>query len=301
VRSGESSVIRFSFLEPSYLFAIGGLLLFAFVSAGADLGLEAPILVVALVLALQLFVGLISIRLGVISLSRWRISARWPDLLLLGVVGLLASIVVAPVSFVIDQWLLRYGIETNDVLVSADQWLKLMPPEMFKEWTRVVGPTLLLAFLLLVPAGWARRRIAANAPAPPPERAALPSIAETVSEPDVLLAEDKPARIGSCLQRLPAALGSDLIAARSELQYVRIYTTRGDALILGALKDVATERAEEGRVVHRTWWVANEHVRTLRRRGSGYVLTLSNGLDVPVSRRRQSDIVREFGTSTRLG
>jgi len=102
------------------------------------------------------------------------------------------------------------------------------------------------------------------------------------------------------LQRLPPALGADLIAAQSELQYVRIYTTRGDALVLGALKDVAEQREAEGQLVHRTWWVSTRHVRTLRRKGTQYVLTMANGLEVPVSRRRQQGLIRQFGSSTTL-
>ena len=104
---------------------------------------------------------------------------------------------------------------------------------------------------------------------------------------------------GSCLQRLPPALGNDLIAARSELQYVRIYTTRGDALVLGALKDIAEQR-QDGKLVHRSWWVADSHVRTLRRRGTRCMLTLSNGLEVPVSRRRQQALINQFGSSATL-
>lgn len=70
--------------------------------------------------------------------------------------------------------------------------------------------------------------------------------------------------------------------------------------MLGALKDVAEQRETEGQLIHRTWWVLNRHVRTLRRKGARYVLTMTNGLEIPVSRRRQQGLIRQFGSSTTL-
>ena len=75
--------------------------------------------------------------------------------------------------------------------------------------------------------------------------------------------------------------------------------TRGDALILGALKDIAEQR-EDGQLVHRAWWVSSNHVRTLRRRGARCMITLSNGFEVPVSRRRQQALINQFGFSATL-
>lgn len=273
----DNSLIRFDFVEPSYLFTVGVVLLGAFVALGSDLGLEGSVLLISLVWGIHLSVGLAALRLGVIGLSRWRVTARWADPALLVSAGLLASLVLAPVSFAIDQFLTVRGVMTDDdLLVRPAQW----PAGMFEEWLEVVGPTLLVALLLGFPTWWARRRSA--------EPSSLPSAG---SMEDIA--------VGSCLQRLPPALGGDLIAARSELQYVRIYTTRGDALILGALKDIA-ERRQDGQLVHRSWWVSDSHVRTLRRRGARCMLTLSNGLEVPVSRRRQQALITQFGSSATL-
>jgi len=285
VTANDKSLIRFDFVEPSYLLAVGVVLFGAFVALGSDLGLEGSVLLISLVWGVHLTVGLAALRLSVIGLSRWRRTARWADPALLITAGLLTSVVLAPASFAIDQFLLFRGVLTDDDrVVSPIQW----PVGIIEEWTEVVGPTLLVALLLGFPAWWARRRT--SEPVSTPVPTALPE----PSEPSEQSLTD-----GSCLQRLPPALGTELIAARSELQYVRIYTTRGDALILGALKDIAEQR-DEGQLVHRAWWVSNKHVRTLRRRGARCMLTLSNGLEVPVSRRRQQTLIEQFGASATL-
>ncbi len=283
--ANDKSLIRFDFVEPSYLLAVGLVLFGAFVALGSDLGLEGSVLLISLVWGIHLTIGLAALRLSVIGLSRWRITARWTDPVLLISAGLLTSLVLAPVSFAIDQLLMFRGVLTDDEpLVSPRLW----PIGIIEEWTEVVGPTLLVSLLLGFPAWWARRRTAEPVSTPIPTLVPEASAVSAQSSTD-----------GSCLQRLPPALGTDLIAARSELQYVRIYTTRGDALILGALKDIAEQR-DEGQLVHRAWWVSSKHVRTLRRRGTRCMLTLSNGLEVPVSRRRQQALVEQFGASATL-
>jgi len=290
----DRSFIRLSFIEPPYLLAVGFVLLGTFVSVGSTQGLEAPLLAIVLVWALHLSVGLVAIRAGVIGLSRWPKTATWSDLSLLAVSGFVASLVLAPVSFVIDQSLLTLGVDTDDELLigSSATALKIFFG-IVEEWTHVVGPTVLVAVMLALPAWWVRRQSTPS-----------PNVSEMNREAEVSIASDsataEPMAIRSCLQRLPPALGTDLIAAQSELQYVRIYTTLGDALVLGALKDVAEQRDAEGQLVHRTWWVSNRHVRTLRRKGTQYVLTMANGLEIPVSRRRQQGLIRQFGSSTTL-
>lgn len=290
----DRSFIRLSFIEPPYLLAVGFVLLGTFVSVGSTQGLEAPLLAIVLVWALHLSVGLVAIRAGVIGLSRWPKTATWSDLSLLAVSGFVASLVLAPVSFVIDQSLLTLGVDTDDELLigSSATALKIFFG-IVEEWTHVVGPTVLVAVILALPAWWVRRQSTPS-----------PNVSEMNREAEVSIASDsataEPMAIRSCLQRLPPALGTDLIAAQSELQYVRIYTTLGDALVLGALKDVAEQREAEGQLVHRTWWVSNRHVRTLRRKGAQYVLTMANGLEIPVSRRRQQVLIRQFGSSTTL-
>ena len=75
-------MIRFSFVEPTYLLTVGLVLLVISVVAGSDLGVQAPMLLVGLVWALHLSVGLAAIRLAVVNLTRWRMTVHWPDLAL---------------------------------------------------------------------------------------------------------------------------------------------------------------------------------------------------------------------------
>jgi DNA-binding LytR/AlgR family response regulator len=96
-------------------------------------------------------------------------------------------------------------------------------------------------------------------------------------------------------ERLPTELGTDVIAVASELQYLRVWTPRGCALILGALADVEAEGAVPGLRVHRSWWVACDHVVSVRRTASGAVCVMSDGRQVPVSRRRRAEVLARFG------
>jgi DNA-binding LytR/AlgR family response regulator len=100
-------------------------------------------------------------------------------------------------------------------------------------------------------------------------------------------------------ERLPPEIGQDVIAVASELQYLRVWTPRGCALILGALADVESEDALHGVRVHRSWWVAANHVSSVRRTTSGAICVMSNGRRVPVSRRRRAEVLARVGDGAR--
>ena len=110
-------------------------------------------------------------------------------------------------------------------------------------------------------------------PASPTE----PTLPENDMEPD------KP----GFWDRLPPELGRDVICMSSELHYLRVSTTQGEALILCALKDALAELpADWGKQTHRSWAVARAHVQGLTKRRDQTVLQLTNDLLAPVSRRR---------------
>jgi len=98
---------------------------------------------------------------------------------------------------------------------------------------------------------------------------------------------------------LPLELGHDVIAVKSELQYLRVWTTRGAALVLGSLQEVEDEEGSAGMRVHRSWWVHARHVRTVGRRGEAAICELSDGREVPISRRRKADAIARFGDRAR--
>jgi hypothetical protein len=87
------------------------------------------------------------------------------------------------------------------------------------------------------------------------------------------------------IERLPPAARGRLLALEMEDHYLRVHTDAGSTLILHRMSDAAAELAgTDGWRVHRSWWVAADAVRTVRRDGGRATLMLANGLAVPVSR-----------------
>jgi hypothetical protein len=88
------------------------------------------------------------------------------------------------------------------------------------------------------------------------------------------------------LDRLPPKLHGALLCVRAEDHYLRVYTAKGDDLILMRLADAELELARsDGLRVHRSWWVARRAVVGVEKRGGGgLALVLVTGHRVPVSR-----------------
>jgi hypothetical protein len=87
------------------------------------------------------------------------------------------------------------------------------------------------------------------------------------------------------LDRLPPALGAELVALQQDDHYVRAHTALGSALILMRMRDAVAELADiDGARVHRSWWVARIAVCEVVRRERAVSLRLSNGLEAPVAR-----------------
>jgi DNA-binding LytR/AlgR family response regulator len=108
----------------------------------------------------------------------------------------------------------------------------------------------------------------------------------------IALATVAPATVASPAQdnrfraRLPLHLqGTQLLALVSEDHYLRVYTDRGNAMILMRLSDAIAELGHEcGAQTHRSWWVARIAVTKAVRSEGKAVLTLSDGTEAPVSR-----------------
>lgn len=153
----------------------------------------------------------------------------------------------------------------------------LTPLSMLKTY----GDVCLFALALAIPLD----RIGGMAVAP----GAVPHIpaAETPEEPPAAPATSASAAMPPCpfLDRLPPRLGRQLLALSAEDHYLRVHTTLGDDLLLCRLSEAEVELASfPGLRVHRSWWVARAAVTGSRRMGEKQVLTLNNGLEVPVSR-----------------
>ena len=97
------------------------------------------------------------------------------------------------------------------------------------------------------------------------------------------------------LERLPLALGTNLIALEMEDHYVRAHTDLGSDLILLRMRDAVAELdGIEGAQVHRSWWVARGAVEGTRREGRNVRLNLTGGLEAPVSRANVA-VLKEEG------
>jgi len=100
--------------------------------------------------------------------------------------------------------------------------------------------------------------------------------------------------VGFALQ-IPPEIGREIIALRAEDHYIRVYTTKGSALIRyrfgDALKDVA---CLDGLQVHRSCWVKRSAVVKLTEDNGATSLELVGGVRIPVSRAYQK-VVQQAG------
>ena len=95
------------------------------------------------------------------------------------------------------------------------------------------------------------------------------------------------------LGRLTRPLGADIISLNAQDHYVEIRTSLGSELLLIRLADAIAELdGAKGMQVHRSWWVATEHVVSAIREGDRLVLQMSDGTRVPVSRTHRASVRR---------
>jgi hypothetical protein len=271
-----------------------GLALWVFVMAlMPDPGFMAPWLWMALFWALQIGVGLTILQTILYLMSRVDSKGRMPLWSLVAMSGLCGSVVLAPIYWLIGEGLMQQFMgfaETidTDELRSLERtlgWAALV-----EEWLEISGPVI---------AGWALISW-------PRLQGLLPPLVQktnrSVDEPLAALSQEPKVievSVRSWREALPKELGDDVMAVKSELQYLRVWTTRGAALVLGSLQEVEDEEGSAGMRVHRSWWVHARHVRTVRRRGEAAICELSDGREVPISRRRKADAMARFGDRAR--
>ena len=271
-----------------------GLALWAFVMAlMPDPGFMAPWLWMALFWALQIGVGLTILQTILYLMSRVDSKGRMPLWSLVAMSGLCGSVVLAPIYWLIGEGLMQQFMgfaETidTDELRSVERtlgWAALV-----EEWLEISGPVI---------AGWALISW-------PRLQGLLPPLVQktnrSVDEPLAALSQEPKVieeSVRSWREALPKELGDDVMAVKSELQYLRVWTTRGAALVLGSLQEVEDEEGSAGMRVHRSWWVHARHVRTVGRRGEAAICELSDGREVPISRRRKADAIERFGDRAR--
>lgn len=88
------------------------------------------------------------------------------------------------------------------------------------------------------------------------------------------------------LDRIPQNLGSDLICFMMEDHYLRVYTEKGDHMMLLRMKDALVELKEyPGFQVHRSWWIATDAITEVKKQNRKVTLIMNNDMEVPVSQK----------------
>lgn len=123
----------------------------------------------------------------------------------------------------------------------------------------------------------------------PAARTQAPDPGDTAASPDA------PPQEGF-FAALPPAIGTDVISVSADLHYLTVHTAAGKATIWFALRDAVAELGQRGLQIHRSHWVARDHVRRVRRSGGRWRIELSDGRHLPVSRRRRAAVRETLGT-----
>jgi hypothetical protein len=273
-----------------------------------DVGFRAPWPWMALFWGLQIGTGLAVLQSLLYLFSRAGRSSRWPLWSLVLGSGAAGALVLTPVYWLIGEGLMQqwlgFPATPDDGAAPAGPTIRFGLVALGRELTDIALPVIAAWVLIswprlqrLVPPLVAPETRHPDAdpdprPAQGPTAAALPAPAGTPGA----AADGHRAPWRAVL---PRQLGDDLIAVKSELQYLRVWTTRGSALVLGSLQDVEEGEGDAGLRVHRSWWVHARHVRCVRRRGDGAVCELIDGAVVPVSRRRKAEALSRFGDGAR--
>ncbi len=207
------------------------------------------------------------------------------------VTGLLGCAMLAPVYLGLEQ------LMPERLAEPPDDWLdvfasKGIPQALIAEFIEVV-PLFFTAWLAVnLPLLFKRFSVESPPPGSPDGSDGTPAeSAEPSSDGD---------ETGSFVARLPRAIGDDLVVVSSDMHYLHVYTTKGKCMLLGTLREVADELGEAGMRVHRSHWVAKEHVEKLVRDGQSWLCQLSNGQRVPVSRRKRKAVAEWFGHGARV-
>jgi len=97
------------------------------------------------------------------------------------------------------------------------------------------------------------------------------------------------------LDRIPPAIGRQLVVVQSDLHYLLVRSTRGTATVLGSIAELESELGDRGLRVHRSFWVAVDQVRKVRRTARGWFCIMSDQSKVPISRRRIATVKERIG------
>ena len=230
--------------------------------------------------------------------ARWSILSAAPAWSRLLVGGLLGSLAFAPLALGFER-LFPMPVESppDDVL---DHWAEAgggLP--LVAEWLQL-APSYLVSWALLnlVPLAPTVIREPSAAPA---GGASIPPVVEEVEEVDAgngdapITPTPEPLA-SSFFERLPTAIGRDLVRIDADLHYLQVRTALGRATVLGSLAEVEAALPEAGLRVHRSHWIAFAHLRRVSKSAKGWACELRGGERVPISRRRLAEVRERLGS-----
>ena len=84
--------------------------------------------------------------------------------------------------------------------------------------------------------------------------------------------------------RLPATVGRDVVYLGVSGHYLTVVTTAGSCLILMRLTDAVTALGDLGIQVHRSYWVAHQHIQGVIKRDDRTLVRITGAQELPVSR-----------------
>jgi len=87
------------------------------------------------------------------------------------------------------------------------------------------------------------------------------------------------------LARVPVQISvDDVLAIKADQHYIQIYTIDREYMLLYRFSDAISEMSPDaGLQVHRSFWVANSGIESIKPRAKGFTIKLRNGTDIPVS------------------
>jgi DNA-binding LytR/AlgR family response regulator len=104
------------------------------------------------------------------------------------------------------------------------------------------------------------------------------------------------AAAASIVDRLKPPNRGALLRLSVQDHYTEVVTARGRELVLLRFADALREAAgTPGLQVHRSHWIADAHVESVRRDSGKLVILTRDGSHIPVSRSYADDVRRRFG------
>lgn len=193
--------------------------------------------------------------------------------------GFFTSVIFCPLAVYSDVLFLQSSITGSLIDEFINEFLSVAPPIMVF-W---------LAINLPFQSGWqlSRRELEPNAAC----------AAELQTTSDDSQTDCVPTTV-PFMQLLPESIGTDLIYIKSELHYLKVVTTLGNAMILYPLRTAVEELGKaceqqpdlSGTLTHRSFWARTSHMIELGKRGREGIISVSNLDKLPVSRTRFKEV-----------